>query len=193
MIREGTDGLSRGVPLQPLYKYEGNSLLPLLWRAATPSQQLLDWALTKINLPWESNAKWLFHEDYTDWSRSKILGCNGLWCLTPGFGKQAILQALYTWVETPTLCGHIFIIPRIMQREFGRVSKFVLFFGQHFDLPLPFVPLVPFVLLYIPPFNRSHEYDRIREKQRLDSSSSKPILSWIQRDIDRLLRVSLPM
>ena len=30
MIREETDGLSRGVPLQPLCKYEGNSLLPLL-------------------------------------------------------------------------------------------------------------------------------------------------------------------
>ena len=193
MIREGTDGLSRGVPLQPLYKYEGNSLLPLLWRAATPSQPLLDWALSKVNLPWESTSKWLFHEDYTNWSRSKMLGYNVLWCLTPGFGKQAILQALYTWVETPTCCGHIFIIPRIMQRDFGRVSKFVLFLGQHFDLPLPFVPLVPFVLLYIPPFNRSHEYDRIRERQRLDSSSSKPIPSWIQKDIDRLLRVSLPM
>ena len=122
-----------------------------------------------------------------------MLGCNGLWCLTPGFGKQAILQALYTWVETPTLCGHIFIIPRIMQREFGRVSKFVLFFGQHFDLPLPFVPLVPFVLLYIPPFNRNHEYNHIRERQRLDSSPSKSIPSWIQKDIDRLLRMSLPM
>ena len=85
MIREGTDGLSRGVPLQPLYKYEGNSLLPLLWRAATPSQQLLDWALIKINLPWESNSKWLFHEDFTNWSRSIMLGCNGLWCLTPDF------------------------------------------------------------------------------------------------------------
>ena len=127
MIREGTDGLNRGVSMQPLYRYEGNSLLPLLWRAASPSTSLLDWAQSKIKTPWNSTATWLFQEDYTDWSRSKMLGHNVLWCVTPGFGKQAILQALYTWIETPTICGHIFIIPRIMQREFGRVSKMCCF------------------------------------------------------------------
>ena len=193
MIREGTDGLSRGIPIQPLYRYEGNSLLPLLWRAASPSTPLLNWALSKIKTPWNSTASWIFHEDYTDWSRSKMLGQNVLWCVTPGFGKQAILQALYTWIETPTQCGHIFIIPRIMQREFGRVSKNVLYLGQHTDLPLSFTLLVPFVLLYIPPFNRSHEYELLRAKQRLDIPATEPIPSWIQSDIDQLQRLSLPM
>ena len=193
MIREGTDGLSRGVPLQPLYKYEGNALLPLLWRAASPSTPLLNWALSKIKLPWDSTAKWLFQEDYTNWSRTKMLGQNVLWCVTPGFGKQAILQALYTWIETPTKCGHIFIIPRIMQRDFGRVSKNVLYLGQYTDLPLPFTLLVPFVLLYIPPFNRSHEYDTLRTKQRLDISSPESIPPWIQSDIDQLQRMSFSM
>ena len=48
MIREGTDGLSRGVTLKPLYKYEGNILLPLLWRPALLSNILLSWALSKV-------------------------------------------------------------------------------------------------------------------------------------------------
>ena len=193
MIREGTDGLSRGVPLQSLYEYEGNSLLPLLWRAATPSHHLLQWALQTISIPWESNSTWIYQSDYTDWSRSNLIGHNVLWCVTPGFGKQAILQGLYSWSETPTCCGHIFIIPRIMQREFGRVSKFVVFSGQYTDLPLPFVPLVPFVLMYVPPFNRYNEHQINREKQRLDVSSPHPIPSWIKKDIDRLQRVSLPL
>ena len=122
-----------------------------------------------------------------------MLGQNVLWCVTPGFGKQAILQALYTWIETPTKCGHIFIIPRIMQRDFGRVSKNVLYLGQYTDLPLPFTLLVPFVLLYIPPFNRSHEYDTLRTKQRLDISSPESIPPWIQSDIDQLQRMSFSM
>ena len=179
--------------MQPLYRYEGNSLLPLLWRAASPSISLLDWARSKIKTPWNSKASWVFQEDYTDWSRSKMLGHNVLWCVTPGFGKQAILQALYTWIETPTICGHIFIIPRIMQREFGRVSKNVLFLGQHTDLPLPFTLLVPFVLLYIPPFDRSYQYELLREKQRLDVPPSEPTPSWIREEISQLQRMSLPM
>ena len=32
MIQEGTDGLSRGIPLTNLRQYEGHKLLPLLWR-----------------------------------------------------------------------------------------------------------------------------------------------------------------
>ena len=65
--------------------------------------------------------------------------------------------------------------------------------GQYTDLPLPFTLLVPFVLLYIPPFDRSHEYELLRAKQRLDTPSSEPIPSWIQEDIDHLQRLSLPM
>lgn len=192
MIREGTDGLSRGVTLQPFYEYEGNTLLPLLWRPAIPSNSLLLWALNKLGTQWESKSKWIFQTDYSNWSRGLMIGHNILWCVSPGFGKQAILQALYTWVETPTICGHIFIIPRILQREFGRVSKFVLFQGQYNDLPLPFSPLVPFVLFYIPPFNRLREHHLNRQKQRLDTPTPHSIPKWIQKDINELHRVSYP-
>ena len=47
-IMQGADGLSRGVPLQSLYKHEGNLLLLLLQRAAIPSRNLLEWVLQKI-------------------------------------------------------------------------------------------------------------------------------------------------
>ena len=119
-----------------------------------------------------------------------MINHNVLWCVSPGFGKQAILQALYTWVETPTTCGHIFIIPRVIQREFGRVSKFVLFHGQHTDLPLPFTPVVPFLLFYIPPFDRHVIYQQNREKQQLDLSPSRPMPFWIRKEVDKLHRLS---
>ena len=80
----------------------------------------------------------------------------------------------------------------MLQRDFGRLSKFVLFGGQFFDLPLPFIPLVPFVLYYIPPFNRSAIYaeQRLKYNEQLDSPPIS-IPSWIQEQIDAMQRVSL--
>ena len=190
MIQEGTDGLSRGVAFSNMNKYEGHKILPLLWRPAQPTPRLLIWAQNKLGSIWASPHNWLFHTDTSDWSRSNMINHNVLWCVSPGFGKQAILQALYTWVETPTTCGHIFIIPRVIQREFGRVSKFVLFHGQHTDLPLPFTPVVPFLLFYIPPFDRHVIYQQNREKQQLDLSPSRPMPFWIRKEVDKLHRLS---
>ena len=114
-----------------------------------------------------------------------------LWCLSPTFARQAFLQALSIWVESPTTCGHIFIVPRILQRQYGRLSKFILYQGQHVNLPLPFIPLVPFVLYYIPPFNRMETYHKQREKitDRMDTPPDI-VPSWIRKEIERLLRVS---
>ena len=53
-----------------------------------------------------------------------------------------------------------FIIPRMLQREYGRLSKFVIYSGQFEDSPLSFTPLAPFVLYYIPPFNRREIYQK---------------------------------
>ena len=114
-----------------------------------------------------------------------------LWCISPSFVRQAILRALASWVESPTNSCHIFLVPRILQRDFGRLSKFVLFSGQYIDLPLPFTPLVPFVLYYLPPFNRSDVYQLQLQQQSVDKTSNR-VPSWIQKEIDGLLRVSAP-
>ena len=154
MITQGTDGLSRGVRLQALAAHQSDSLIPLMWRAAPVSSQLLNWVLTSLPPLWPPSTQWLVNTDFTDWSRSGMLKRCVFWSVSPSFARQAILQALSVWVETPTSCGHIFFIPRILQRDFGRLSKFVVFGGQHTNLPLPLTPLVPFVLYFIPPFDR---------------------------------------
>ena len=52
-----------------------------------------------------------------------------------------------------------------MQHNFGRLSKFVLFRGQQLMLPLPFKPIVPFVVLYIHPFNHEQNMTATRHNQ----------------------------
>ena len=94
-------------------------------------------------------------------------------------------------MESPSSSGHIFLTPRLLQRDYGRLSKFVLFGGQYTDLSLPFVPLVPFVIYYLPPFDHSTIYKS--QRAQLDNHVDQPSIrvpSWIQQEIDNMLRVS---
>ena len=191
LIRQGTDGLSRGVAMQPLASNLSNGLIPLLWRAAPASPSTLNWALDKLPLQLPNSTTWTYQSDFSDWSQSLMIHQSVLWCISPSFARQAILRALSTWVESPTTSCHIFLVPRLLQRDFGRLSKFVIFSGQYIDLPLPFTPLVPFVLYFLPPFDRNSVYQQQLQQQSVDKTSNN-VPSWIQREIDGLLRVSAP-
>ena len=84
-------------------------------------------------------------------------------------------------------------MPRVLQRDYGRLSKFVTYAGQHSNLPLPFQPLVPFVLYFIPPFDRravfKHQQHQLSNK--LDTPPD-PVPLWIKAEITSLLRMSDP-
>ena len=193
MIQQGTDGLSRGVEMQALGSHKSDSLVPILWRAASPTPCLLQWVLSTIPPCYPPNTSWIFQTDFSDWTRSSMLNKSVFWCPSPSFARHAILQALSIWVESPTSCGHIFLVPRILQREFGRLSKFVIYNGQYDNLPLSFTPTVPFVLYYIPPFSRTitYQHQRHQESNRLDTPPDL-VPSWIRKEIDSLLRLSSP-
>ena len=113
--------------------------------------------------------------------------------MSPSFARQAILQALSVWVEAPTSVGHIFLVPRLLQRDYGRLSKFVIHLGQFTDLPLPFTPLVPFVVYFIPPFDRrsifKHQLQQLHD--HLDTPPD-PVPLWIKKEILDMQRVSTP-
>ena len=191
MICQGTDGLSRGVDMQILGSHNSNSLIPLLCRSAPPTPEILHWTLSILQKFWPSSTPFLFQDDFSDWKRSTMLQRSVLWCISPAFARQAILQALAIWIETPTECGHIFLTPRIFQRDFGRLSKFVLYAGQYDVLPVPFTPIVPFVLYFIPPFDRQRKFDEqiLQEQNRLDAPAI-PLPLWIKHEITSLHRVS---
>jgi len=54
--------------------------------------------------------------------------------------------ALMVWVELSLDTEHVFVVPQIMQREYGRVSKHIEFLGQFTDAPYApdFLPMVPY-------------------------------------------------
>jgi hypothetical protein len=80
-----------------------------------------------------------------------------IWTLTPTLARQAFSTAAMAWVEAPWYSSHIWLVPHLMQRDFGRVNKNILLVGHFWQLPLPadVQPLVPFLIFYLPLFIRS--------------------------------------
>jgi len=103
--------------------------------------------------------QWLRRSDFSDWIRSELLHQHTFWCLSSQFAKQAMLLVLQTWCESPTDSSHIFVIPRVMQWDFGRIAKYISYVGQSWDLPASVYPTVPLMIFYLPPYNHQLTFD----------------------------------
>ena len=167
MIAQGSDGLSRGHWISGLGHNAsfdpGQLFLPVSF-----STNLLHWVLdivmTKskhaselehlLEVPWHAVG------NYDNWSLDALLDKYCLWTVSPSLGRQAMTQAALAWSESPLQSAHIFVLPRIFQREFGRVNKYYEFLGQYDDPwvdpvmnPHP-LPLLVFVCC---PHRRRHD------------------------------------
>ena len=77
-----------------------------------------------------------------------------------------------------------------MQRDFGRVNKNILYIGQFLDVPLPssFLPLVPFLIFYLPPFIRSPK--RLDDSPWLDDGAKFSCPEWVLTQMEHLRGMS---
>jgi len=184
MICQGSDNLSRGVWVTPL-NTEFRNVAAALFRPAPPSVPLLFRLLSLCQSP-VSFTRWEWRTDLGDWSGAALLGQHVVWTLSPLIARQGISAALNAWVESPWNSSHIFLIPRVAQRMFGRVNRHIMFIGQFFDLPLPvaFDPLVPFLVFYLPPFRRE-----LRREPDVDSPSNYRLPKWVQAQVNYLRRL----
>lgn len=182
MCLEGTDGQSRGIWTNSL-TVSGSYRVSDLTRWAPASPALLEWALSASGAPIPASS-WGWRTPSCAWDLTPLVNSFTVWTLSPSTARQAMSQAIMAWVESPLTSAHLFVVPRFMQREFGRVDRQIQFLGQHSDLPLPidFGPLVPFLLFYLPPFRR-----RVEDLRPVDSSP-KPSAPWWVRTEVQLLR-----
>lgn len=184
MIRQGTDGLSRGLWVTPLHDTSVN-YTAALFRPAPLSTALICWALQELVSYQPSYPSLLLH-DFSSWSGSSLLHQHCLWSLSPTFARQGFLAAVFAWIETSTTASHIFIVPRVMQRDFGRVNKHIVFIGQFHTVPVPtdFDPLVPFLLFYLPPFSRVLPQTNITDGMDSPTLTSRP--HWVDAQMAEL-------
>ena len=188
MIAQGTDGQSRGVWVSPLSATDRN-ITADLFRPAPPSTPLLEWALAHIPNP-QPMAAYQWITDTSCWLASTLVHRHSIWTLHPTTARQGFLAAVFAWIESPMDSSHIFVVPRLLQRDFGRVNKHILFLGQFDDVPLPsdFSPLVPFVLFYLPPHVRSTK--RLDDSSWLDQGPQRSCPEWVRTQMEYLRGVS---
>lgn len=185
MIQEGTDGQSRGIWTTPL-TVSGGYRVSDLFRWAPPSVTLLEWARDRAAIQTPTQY-WTWQTPESDWGLTPLVNSHTIWTLSPHTARQAMTQAIRAWIESPLTSSHIFIVPRFMQREFGRVNSHIQFLAQHSDLPLPldFGPLVPFLLFYLPPFRR-----RVEDLRPLDATPKAAAPWWVRSEVQLLRGLS---
>ena len=78
-----------------------------------------------------------------------------IWTPPPECARQVIVTFLHMWVQTPFDTEAIFIVPRILQKQWGRISRYVkergVFLSNLLPPPYAFTSNLPFVLLHIAP------------------------------------------
>jgi hypothetical protein len=181
LIDEGTDGLSRGVwntALQVPRRFPVAELF-----APFPlCPPLISWAYQQAGISQPSKIRTF--EDLDAWPRSEMLQQHCVWSLSPTVARQAFTTAALAWVESPLNSSHLFIVPRVMQRDFGRVNKHIQYLGQFDPKDLPLSShhpcRVPLLLFYLPPHRRILAPPASR---RLDLPSVPRMPAWVTRQV----------
>jgi hypothetical protein len=157
MILQGADGLSRGIWMSADHVLRSSVEESRLTLSATPFNNLLGaWAIRQAGLA--PNTPYNHITDTDAWSWAQIGNLLTVWNPAPELAHQAITACLDLWVEQATTTSALFLIPRILQRDWGFLSKHVVELGIFDPRDLPwgcrFQSLIPFCLLYLPCYTR---------------------------------------
>jgi hypothetical protein len=120
------------------------------------STALGSWALDTVGLPTDTEYK--LQQSLSPWTFETIYGQTTIWVPTPEVARQALVKFLDIWVENATITSGIFLVPRIMQKDWGHISRHIEEIAIVYPADLPEVctypSLIPFALLYVPRYSR---------------------------------------
>jgi hypothetical protein len=164
MILVGPDGLSRGIWMSPERHSVSSVLASHRVLQAIPYQPALaTWALSQVGLPLHQQYRHIAGLD--DWTFSNVYNQVSLWTPAPELARQALRFFLDSWVEAPWTTAGIFLIPRILQRDWAFLSKHVhevvVLYPHELPTHLRYDSPIPLVLLYFPFYIRALPLDRL--------------------------------
>jgi len=116
MIKQGTDGLSRGLWVVPSRRPQGFN--QALFEAVPYTEALGTWTASCMG-----SKKQPEHLDPTnpltvDQGREALT----IWNPPPECAQQTIAAFLFMWVQNPLNTKGLFLVPRILQRQWGQIS-----------------------------------------------------------------------
>jgi len=191
IIAQGSDGLSRGLWSHKRHIHPDWSLGELL-KPVTLQEDPLTWLLEQARIsgshPEEvkdlpsSSDNWSYQTDGTPWEGASLVNRHLIWLVSPSLARQAMTASTLSWSESPFTSSSFFVIPRIFQRDFGRVDKHIEFLGQYDPNHTPFKHPLPILLFFLPHYKRRiSDLDR-----RVEPSTNVREPGWISRELEHL-------
>ena len=191
IIAQGSDGLSRG-----LWSYKGRShpewSLSELLQPVALEEDPLTWLMDQAracnshpedlaDLPITPHT-WIHRTDHSCWRSSSLVESHSIWMVSPSLARQAMTAAALSWSESPLKSAAFFIIPRIFQRDFGRVNKHIEFLGQYNPNDTPFDHTLPILVFFLPQYKRRvADLDR-----RMEPPPNLREPEWVSRQLKHL-------
>jgi len=119
MIKQGTDGLSRGLWVVPSRQPQGFN--QALFEAVPYTEALGAWAASFIRSKKQPTYLDPTNTLAVDQGREILT----IWNPPPECARQTIVAFLFVWVQNPLNTEGLFLVPRILQRQWGRISRCV--------------------------------------------------------------------
>jgi hypothetical protein len=120
-----------------------------------------------------TTSEYELHTTLGEWAFENIYGKISIWVPVPEIARQAIVRFLDIWVEGATITSGIFLVPRVIQKDWEYLSKHIVTVGEMYPCTLPpectYYSQIPLVLLYVP------FYVRTLPSNSVDKYSSAPV------------------
>lgn len=160
MIDQGTDGLSRGIRLGGgRFKRSPGDETRRIFEAVPATWSTIAWAKRCIALSSTCQHRSLsFMPSSEAWSFHQVNGRATLWFPAPEWAHQLLDAVVTAWTENPWNTEAFFVVPRVFQRDWGRVSKHIVELGHHAASTIPdYGPDtdIPCIMLHLPCYVRS--------------------------------------
>jgi hypothetical protein len=153
MIYQGTDGLSRGIWLSMQHHSQpGPTTVAAVFAPLTFTPTLLEWITTKCEETESRHLDWA-----SNWHHIDLHDIFTVWLPPPTIARQLISYLLNLWAEKPLTTRFAVMLPRVMQKEWSNLSKYVKEIGQFKRGTFPSTSglPIPAVLLYVAPHVRT--------------------------------------
>ena len=123
MIDQQTDGLSRGLAFSNsrLVRSPTKELLRL-FSGVRRHSHLVPWVLHQAGRS-SLLGSVRFMDSLGGWSFTDVANHTTLWAPLPEWAGQVVSSVMHAWIEQPWNTEAFFVIPRIFQRRWGRISN----------------------------------------------------------------------
>ena len=174
MIQQGTDGLSRGIWMNPLQGLQHpDEITRAIFEPVIPDWDLVYPYVTDLPRPplrdWSVQNWW--HEN---WDELEIMDNATIWFPPPEIARQLLTFVLERWVERPLTTTALFFIPRIISDVWRGISRHLrelpTIYPHETAMRHPPVLPIPIIVLYLPPHQRTlPDIDRRLDRSPISS------------------------